>query len=32
LHVSHSRHEAEQLGDVVFRLQDGRIEAIASLA
>ena len=32
LHVSHSRHEAEQLGDVVFRLQDGRIEAITSLA
>jgi molybdate/tungstate transport system ATP-binding protein len=28
LHVSHSRHEAEQLGDLVFRLQDGRIEAM----
>jgi ABC-type sugar transport system ATPase subunit len=28
LHVSHSRHEARQLGDIVFRLQDGRIEAI----
>src|SRR5206468_3651600 len=28
LHVSHSRHEAEQLGDLVFRLQDGRIENI----
>jgi ABC-type sugar transport system ATPase subunit len=28
LHVSHSRHEAEQLGDVVFRLHDGRIEVI----
>jgi ABC-type sugar transport system ATPase subunit len=28
LHVSHSRHEAEQLGDLVFRLRDGRIEVI----
>ncbi len=28
LHVSHSRHEAEQLGDLVLRLQDGRIETI----
>jgi molybdate/tungstate transport system ATP-binding protein len=28
LHVSHSRVEAEQLGDVVFRLQDGRVEVI----
>ena len=26
LHVTHSTHEAEQLGDVVFQLQDGRIE------
>ena len=29
LHVSHSRHEAEQLGDLVFRLEDGRIEVIS---
>jgi molybdate/tungstate transport system ATP-binding protein len=28
LHVTHSRHEAEQLGDWIFRLQDGRIEVI----
>jgi molybdate/tungstate transport system ATP-binding protein len=28
LHVSHSRHEADQLGDLVFRLQDGRVELI----
>ena len=28
LHVSHSQHEADQLGDRVFRLQDGRIEVI----
>ncbi len=28
LHVSHSRHEAAQLGDLVLRLQDGRIETI----
>jgi molybdate/tungstate transport system ATP-binding protein len=26
LHVSHSSREAEQLGDLVFRLQNGRIE------
>jgi ABC-type sugar transport system ATPase subunit len=26
LHVSHSRHEAEQLADLVLRLQDGRID------
>ena len=26
LHVSHSRFEADQLGDMIFRLQDGRIE------
>ncbi|HZZ77227.1 MAG TPA: ABC transporter ATP-binding protein [Gemmataceae bacterium] len=26
LHVTHSRHEAEQLGDLVFQLQDGRVE------
>jgi ABC-type sugar transport system ATPase subunit len=30
LHVSHSRHEAEQLGDLVLRLQDGRIDTIAA--
>jgi ABC-type nitrate/sulfonate/bicarbonate transport system ATPase subunit len=28
LHVTHSRHEAEQLGDWIFRLQEGRIEVI----
>lgn len=28
LHVSHNRHEAEQLGELVFRLQDGRITEI----
>jgi molybdate/tungstate transport system ATP-binding protein len=28
LHVSHSRHEADQLGDLVFRLQDGKVERI----
>jgi molybdate/tungstate transport system ATP-binding protein len=28
LHVTHSRHEAEQLGDWIFRLQDGRVEVI----
>jgi ABC-type sulfate/molybdate transport systems ATPase subunit len=28
LHISHSRHEAEQLGDLIFRLQDGQIEVI----
>jgi hypothetical protein len=28
LHVTHSRHEAEQLGDWIFRLQNGRIEVI----
>jgi ABC-type sugar transport system ATPase subunit len=26
LHVTHGRHEAEQLGDWILRLQDGRIE------
>jgi molybdate/tungstate transport system ATP-binding protein len=28
LHISHSRHEAEQLGDWIFRLQEGRIEVV----
>src|SRR5258705_396585 len=28
LHVTHSRHEADQLGDWVFRLHDGKIEVI----
>jgi ABC-type sugar transport system ATPase subunit len=28
LHVTHSRHEAEALGDLVFRLQDGRVALI----
>ena len=26
LHITHSRHEAEQLGDLIFRLHEGRIE------
>jgi ABC-type sugar transport system ATPase subunit len=30
LHVSHSRHEAEQLGDLVFRLHEGRVETVTS--
>ncbi|MSU76891.1 MAG: ABC transporter ATP-binding protein [Gemmataceae bacterium] len=28
LHITHSRYESEQLGDLIFRLQDGRIEMI----
>ena len=28
LHISHSRHEADQLGEWIFRLQDGRVEVI----
>ena len=28
LHVTHSRHEAEQLGDWIFRLHEGRIDVI----
>jgi ABC-type sugar transport system ATPase subunit len=28
LHVTHSRHEADQLGDLIFRLQEGRVEVI----
>jgi molybdate/tungstate transport system ATP-binding protein len=28
LHVTHSRHEADQLGDWIFRLHEGRIEVI----
>jgi ABC-type sugar transport system ATPase subunit len=28
LHVTHSRHEADQLGDLIFRLHEGRIEVI----
>ncbi|MSQ94509.1 MAG: ABC transporter ATP-binding protein [Gemmataceae bacterium] len=28
LHVTHSRHEADQLGDFIFRLRDGRVEVI----
>ncbi len=28
LHVTHSRHEAEQLGDLIFRLHEGRIEPV----
>ena len=28
LHVTHSRHEADQLGDLIFRLQDGRVEVV----
>jgi ABC-type sugar transport system ATPase subunit len=30
LHVSHSRHEAEQLADLVLRLQDGRVDVVTS--
>jgi molybdate/tungstate transport system ATP-binding protein len=32
LHITHSRHEAEQLGDWIFRLHDGRIEVIKAQA
>ncbi len=32
LHITHSRHEADQLGDWIFRLQDGRIEVIRTEA
>ena len=32
LHVTHNRSEAEQLGDVIFRLQDGRIETVKAAA
>lgn len=28
LHVTHSRHEAEQLGDLIFRLSDGRVGVV----
>ncbi|MBI2804523.1 MAG: ABC transporter ATP-binding protein [Planctomycetes bacterium] len=28
LHITHSRHEADQLGEWIFRLQEGRIEVI----
>jgi ABC-type sugar transport system ATPase subunit len=28
LHVTHSRREAEQLGDVIFRLHEGQIEVL----
>jgi molybdate/tungstate transport system ATP-binding protein len=28
LHVTHSRHEAEELGDWIFRLHDGRIDTL----
>lgn len=28
LHITHSRAEADQLGDLIFRLQDGRIAGI----
>jgi ABC-type sugar transport system ATPase subunit len=28
LHVTHSKHEADQLGNLVFRLQDGKIEIV----
>jgi ABC-type sulfate/molybdate transport systems ATPase subunit len=32
LHITHSQAEAERLGDMVFRLQDGRIETLAGRA
>ena len=28
LHVSHSRHEAENLGEWIYRIEDGRIEVV----
>jgi len=28
LHITHSKHEADQLGDMIFRLRDGRIEVV----
>jgi ABC-type sugar transport system ATPase subunit len=28
LHITHSRHEADRLGDRIFRLHDGRIELV----
>ena len=31
VHITHSRSEAEQLGDRFFRLGDGRIERLTSL-
>jgi ABC-type molybdate transport system ATPase subunit len=30
LHVSHSRIEADRLGDIVFRVENGRVETIKS--
>ncbi len=30
LHVTHSRDEADRLGDLIFRLQDGKIEVVKS--
>ena len=32
LHVTHSRHEADQLGNLVFRLHEGKIEVIKAEA
>jgi ABC-type molybdate transport system ATPase subunit len=31
LHVTHSRHEAQQLGDIVYRLDEGRVEVLQPL-
>jgi molybdate/tungstate transport system ATP-binding protein len=31
LHVTHSRHEAELLGDIIYRLHEGRIEIVRPL-
>jgi molybdate/tungstate transport system ATP-binding protein len=28
LHITHSRHEADQLGDLIFRLHEGRVEEV----
>jgi molybdate/tungstate transport system ATP-binding protein len=32
LHISHSKHEAEQLGDIVFRMENGVVEAMRKRA
>ena len=31
LHVTHSRHEAHLLGDIIFRLEAGRVEVARPL-
>lgn len=32
LHITHSKQEADRLGDLIFRLENGRIETIKELA